>query len=51
MVTIENHFTPVLLALATFDPGLSIPTQPYCLKLFNVFTEYPTLELSKSNAG
>ena len=27
MVTIDNHYTPFLLAFATFDPGLSIPTQ------------------------
>ena len=32
MVTIDDNFTPSLLALATFDPGLSIPTQPYCYK-------------------
>ena len=31
MVTIDI-FTPFLLAFATFDPGLSVPTQPYCYK-------------------
>ena len=32
MVTIDNHFSPSLLALATVDRGLSISTQPYCYK-------------------